>query len=90
MVRTIVGNRIRPSRNAAAASSFAALYTRGQATAPLAGLPRQLDSREDRRVQRLEVPGRRGVEVAGRAAAGTRDGQPSASAIGSFISGGLA
>ena len=90
MVRTIAGNRIRPVRNAAAASSLAALYTavmqpprrpacRARSTAGKTAASNGSKS------QLAAVAKSQATETRG-----TRSGQPSAKEIGSFMSGGLA
>ena len=86
-----VGKRRPPATNAATASSFAALNTAGRQppASPAwraSRTPGNASSSSGSNVQRL----RRRPRCTGAAAAGTRSGQPSASAIGSRMSGGLA
>src|ERR1700693_5942599 len=90
MVRTIAGNLIRPARNAPAASSLAALYTAviQPPSRPACRARSTAGKTAESNGSNSQLPATLKSQAA--ATRGTRSGQPSASAIGSFMSGGLA
>src|SRR6202043_1415837 len=90
MVRTMAGNLIRPARNAAAASSVAALYTAviQPPSRPACRARSTAGKTAESNGSNSQLPATLKSQAA--ATRGARSGQPSASAIGSFMSGGLA
>ena len=87
--RRSAGSSIEPAWNAATSSSLAALNTAGAQPPACAGAPGQLDGRKRVVVERARTSSAAPcVQSTAAAASGTRSGQPSASAIGSRMSGG--